>query len=239
MSTMQPFDTKKEYSVLFIGNSYTFFHDMPKAIFEPLAQAAGVRVKVTAITKGGYTLKKFSNAQDEHGARVFAALEGAGKGAWDVVILQEQSVLPAAERQEEFFSAVRDLTARIRALGAQPALYATWGRKTGNETLAQYGWTNAEMTQRLADAYGRIGAELDVPVAHVGLAFYDVYQNHPEIELYDPDKTHPSYAGSYLAALTMLARIFGVDPTAVPYDGALPCEVAEVLKAAALRAVEG
>ena len=238
MSILQPLDQKKDYSILFIGNSYTFFHDMPKAIFEPLAQAAGYRVKVSAVTKGGYTLKKYSDPQDEHGARVRAALEGAGKGAWDMVILQEQSVLPAAEKQEDFFTAVRELTARIRALGASPALFATWGRKTGHELLAQYGWTNAEMTQRLADSYGTIGAELNVPVAHVGLAFYDVYQNHPEIELYDPDHTHPSYAGSYLAALTLLARLFGVDPTTVPYDGALVHGDAEVLKHAAFRAVQ-
>jgi hypothetical protein len=37
----------------------------------------------------------------------------------------------------------------------------------------------------------------------------------------------------------MLARIFGVDPTAVSYDGNLSHEDAEVLKAAALRAVKG
>ena len=30
MNCMLPFDKKREYSVLFIGNSYTFFHDMPK-----------------------------------------------------------------------------------------------------------------------------------------------------------------------------------------------------------------
>ena len=34
----------RQYSVLFIGNSMTYFHDMPAAIFEPMAKAAGYDV---------------------------------------------------------------------------------------------------------------------------------------------------------------------------------------------------
>ncbi len=237
MSFVHPLTKEKEYSVLFIGNSYTFFHDMPMSIFLPMIESAGYRIRVHSVTKGGYTLKKFANPEDEHGARVLAALEGAGQKAYDFVILQEQSVLPAADRQAEFFEGVRALSARIRALGASPVLYATWGRKTGNSILEQYGWTNAVMTQRLADAYGAIGGELDIPVAYAGLAFYDVYTNHPHIDLYDPDYTHPSYAGSFLVALTLFAKIFGVDPTTLDYVGELSTEDADILKLAASRAV--
>mgnify|MGYP002518074687 CR=1 FL=1 len=37
-------------------------------------------------------------------------------------------------------------------------------------------------------------------------------QAHPEIELYDPDLTHPSYAGSCLAAMTHYRTLFGQVP---------------------------
>ena len=30
------------YSILFIGNSYTYYNDMPTAIFEKMAEAAGL-----------------------------------------------------------------------------------------------------------------------------------------------------------------------------------------------------
>ena len=42
--------------ILFIGNSATYFNDMPTAIFAPMCEAAGYDVEVTAITKGGYCL---------------------------------------------------------------------------------------------------------------------------------------------------------------------------------------
>ena len=37
---------QKQYSILFIGNSMTYFHDMPTAIFEPMAKAVGIDVTV-------------------------------------------------------------------------------------------------------------------------------------------------------------------------------------------------
>ena len=32
----------KKYRVLFIGNSYTYFNDMPKSLFEAIAKEAGI-----------------------------------------------------------------------------------------------------------------------------------------------------------------------------------------------------
>jgi hypothetical protein len=93
------------------------------------------------------------------------------------------------------------------------------------------------MTYKLAAAYQAIGDELDIPVAHVGLAFYDVYTRQYEIDLYDEDRSHPSYAGSYLAAMTLFAKIFDADPTTVNYLGNLPVYHASPLREAASNAV--
>ena len=111
--------------VLFIGNSYTYYNDMPTAIFERLAASLGYEMEVTSITKGGYQLYRHADPADECGARVAAAL--SGKEPYDFVILQEQSVRPAGENAADFYASVRDLAARIRQTGAKPVLYATWG----------------------------------------------------------------------------------------------------------------
>ena len=92
------------------------------------------------------------------------------------------------------------------------------------------------MTWRLAAAYTAIGEELDINVAYAGLAMFDVY-TQGGIELYNEDLTHPSYAGSYLAAMTIFAEIFRVDPTTIDYNGTLDASVAAVLKQAAKDAV--
>ena len=42
--------------VLFIGNSYTYYHSMPRMV-EELAQAAGQEVETRAFTRGGSTLQ--------------------------------------------------------------------------------------------------------------------------------------------------------------------------------------
>ena len=61
------------------------------------------------------------------------------------MILQEQSLRPITE-PEKFRAAASNLNGRIRAIGAQPVLYATWGRQSGSETLAELGLTNESMT---------------------------------------------------------------------------------------------
>ncbi len=229
----------KEASVLFIGNSYTYFNDMPSAIFAQLAASMGRPLRVEAITKGGFTLAQHATKENEIGARVAAALDGASQGKYDYVILQEQSVRPARDDARAlFYDAVRDLAKRVRAIGATPILYATWGRKAGSEKLDECGLTNESMTWRLAAAYNAIGKELDIAVALVGAAFYDAYTNHgQEVELYNKDLSHPSYAGSFLAALTLYAKIFDTDPTTIPYRGDLTEAELDLIKAAAKAAV--
>jgi hypothetical protein len=46
----------------------------------------------------------------------------------------------------------------------------------------------------------------------VGLCFAKAVETTPEIDLYDPDKSHPSYAGSCVAALCHYKTVFGEMP---------------------------
>ncbi len=235
LTELEDTTVKKTYSVLFIGNSYTFYNDMPTAIFEKIAEAEGYEVEVTAITKGAHKLSQFADPKDEYGAKVEKALTGTK--TYDFVILQEQSVRPAGSNAPDFYAAVRNLAQRIRATGATPVLYSTWGRKIGSSTLESNGWTNESMTWKLAAGYQAIGDELGIPVAHAGLAFYDVYTNQSSIELYNEDKSHPSYAGSYLAAACLFAKIFNVNPATVSFTGDLSEPNADILCEAARKAV--
>ena len=223
----------KTYNILFIGNSYTYTNDMPRVFFEKMAESCGYDVRVTAITKGSYTLEKFADTADPYGGRVMAHL--STPGSYDYVILQEQSLRPITE-PEKFHAAVSDLESRIRAIGAQPVLYATWGRQTGSDKLAELGLTNESMTWKLAAEYAAVGAELDIPVIHVGAAFYDV-NTTTGIELYNEDLSHPAAKGSYLAALTLFCGIFGVDPETVTYGANIPGDDVAAMQAAAKKVV--
>jgi hypothetical protein len=67
---------KATTSVLFIGNSYTYFNDMPSAIFAEMGKLQGFDLSVDSITKGGYTLESHADPSDPCGAQVEAVLTG-------------------------------------------------------------------------------------------------------------------------------------------------------------------
>jgi hypothetical protein len=226
-------DKSKTYKILFIGNSYTYYNNMPARYFGEIMKAAGYKVKVMSLTKGGWTLTNSSNAQDELGSKVEAMLAHQD---FDFVVLQEQSMTPAVNTGA-FYNGVRRLDKKIRESGATPVLYATWGRRQGSGDLTASGLTAETMTWKLAAAYEHMGQTHDIPVAHVGLAFWDIVQNHRNIALHDPDMSHPSAEGSYLAALTLFARITGIDPTTVDYEGGVNPTIEPILKEAARKAV--
>ncbi len=226
-------DKSKKYSFLFIGNSYTHYNDMPEQIFSRILKAAGYNASVTRVTKGGWYLIDSANPTDEVGAQVDNMLKVRD---YDFVILQEQSTCPAL-LPGKFYTGVRRLAEKVIADGATPVLYGTWGRKTGHSVLSENGWTNESMTWKIAAAYAAIGKELNIRVAQTGFAFYDVYKNNKSIDIYHTDLTHPSPAGSYLAAMTVFAEITGIDPTTVNYNADLKAEDAVILKEAAKNAV--
>lgn len=226
-------DKSKPYKILFVGNSYTYYNNMPVRYFGELMEAAGYKVRVVSLTKGAWTLLKSSDSQDELGSKVDSMIRNQD---FDFVILQEQSMTPALN-PEAFYTGVRRLDKKIRESGATPVLYATWGRKKGSGDLTDYGLTDETMTWKLAAAYETMGETLDIPVAHVGLAFWDIVLNQKGLALHDPDMSHPSAEGSYLAALTLFARITGIDPTTVDYEGGVNPNIEPILKEAARKAV--
>ena len=95
------------------------------------------------------------------------------------------------------------------------------------------------MTWKVAKGYKTVGETFGIPVAYAGLAFYDIYTGDSGIDLYysETDGSHPSYAGSYLAAMTIFAKMYNEDPTAIAYDGKLSSADAAILREAARKAV--
>src|SRR5205814_7819687 len=116
---------------------------------------------------------------------------------YDYVVLQEQSTLPIknATRMHEN---VRLFHPLIRAAGAKTALYLTWARQHAPQTQ-----------QAITDAYNSIGREIGATVVPVGVAWQKFLAKHDSPVLHDKDKSHPTLAGSYLAACVFFATLFG------------------------------
>lgn len=199
--------------ILFIGNSYTFYNDLPSIVYN-LAKDSGKDINVDSVTKGGRFLYE-NLGEDEYSIKLRSLLT---KNEYDILVLQEQShfALKDYGKFEESIGLLKKLVSAGRTV-----LYATWGRKAGSELLDEYKITSEEMTERLYLAYSSAAAKHGCEIAPVGLYFRQISTKHPEIELYDKDKSHPSEAGSSLAALVLYKRIFSEPPkvlSALPID---------------------
>ncbi len=190
-------------NILFIGNSYTYYHDMPECIFAPMAKAAGVEANVQAVTHGGYQLSWYADPEDPEGKRLRSVVDGR---RFDCIVLQDHSLATIRE-PGAFFSGIRSLKALLEDKTDGFVLYATWGRKPGCALLEELGMTNEEMTRHIAESYDEAGQRFGMKVAHVGKAFAACRQEHPEAELYFEDLHHSSRLGSTIAAETILKTI--------------------------------
>ena len=193
-------------NILFIGNSYTYFNDLP-VVFSALANENGRDVTAFSVTRGGRKLCQFLDTEDDCTKELGCVL--ADNPAFDVVFMQEQSLLPYRD-YDAFFAGAEHVTETVRAAGAKRlCFYVTWGRKPGCPMLDEMGWTHDSMTAGLSDAYTRAAGALSAECAYVGAAFHEIVASHPEIELYDPDGSHPSHTGTCLAAMVMYRAVFG------------------------------
>lgn len=220
------------YRVLFVGNSYTRFHAMPLMVRAALRSLPShPRVEVEMVARPGWTLERHL-ASGQPQRRI-------ARGRFTHVVLQGHS-LSALGDTGGLRAAARALHRASRDSGAHTVLYETWARRDGAPQYRRDGAprTPDEMTARIGATYATISRELGSPVAPAGRAFALARAEHPEIELYTADGSHPSEAGSYLVAVTLTAVLSGRDPRELGYVvRGVPRELAATLRQLAARAI--
>ena len=187
--------------ILFVGNSYTYYNDMPQAAFARAASERGLEVEVSAVTRGGYRLCQFADPENEEGKRLREVIAGQ---RYDCAVLQEQSLNPIVNKAQ-FLAGVEALKALIDA--DRFLLYATWGRNDESPQLEELGLSREQMTEQLSAAYHEAAALCGAEVAEVGKAFLAYAAQHDRNELYNPDHSHPSALGSEIAARVILEQV--------------------------------
>jgi hypothetical protein len=213
--------------VLFIGNSYTFVNDLPNT-FAELARSGGHKVEVGMSAQGGWTL-----AQHNESPETLRLLNSA---KWNFVVLQEQSEIPSVEsaRTQGMVPAARGLARKVNAIGAAPVFFITWAHRDG---FPEKGMDYEGMQKQIIYGYTQIAQELHATVAPVGRAWSVVMKEHPELSLWLDDGSHPTEAGTYLAACVFYAVIFHESPEELSYRADLPKETANILQTLASHTV--
>ena len=181
--------------VLFIGNSHTYFNDMP-AMFK--AMAKGFKevgdIHTTMLAHPYKTLDYHMNQKEVRFNILY--------GEYDYIVLQQGAHPFSGE--EELIKCSKVINEFIKQSGATPVAYMTWSQKS-----------EIEKQEEMTNAYINMAKEIGGILAPVGKVFEVLRKNNPEIELYHEDGGHASVIGSYIAAATILTSIFKVDPLKV------------------------
>jgi hypothetical protein len=186
-------ESQNPLRVLFIGNSYTYFNNLPELLSELAASANPSKMlEAQMIVRGGATLKMHW----EEGA----ALKALQQGKWDYVVLQEQSTLPITD-PATMHKYARFFDAEIKKAGAKTIFHLTWARQHQPENQV-----------KLNDAYFTIAKELKALVAPVGVAWEKAFKEDAKRVFHTEDKSHPNAAGSYMAACVFYALIYEKSP---------------------------
>ena len=216
--------------VLFIGNSLTYYNDMPSMV-AGLAATAGINMQYDLHAPGGRRLA--DHAVDRE------ALAKIDRGTWHFVVIQEQSQWPAFPDwvvQRDMDPPARALRDRIKRANprATVVLYMTMARRNGDpQNAASIPMpelaTFAGMQARINRTYVRLGRELGATVVPVGRAWEAVRRSRPSLNLYS-DEIHPNAVGSYLAACVFYATLFRRNPVGLSYTAGLDQATATYLQ---------
>jgi len=222
-TSLQAQQTKR---IFFIGNSYTFYNDLP-GLVDSIANNQGNDVVSGSSTPGGAQLvQHVSNS---------TTLNGIRQGNWDFVVIQEQSQKPSfpdAQVATDVYPYAEQLNDTIEQYNpcGETAFFMTWGRKNGDQQNCQFFaplCTYEGMQNRLRKAYLQMATDNAAICSPVGAVWSVVRDSFPAIELYTADESHPSYAGSYLTACTFYAALFREPVSSVTYYGSLADSTAQ------------
>lgn len=241
--------------MLFLGNSYTFVNDLDLVVAEVFEAAEEARPDTQRLASAGWTLHDHLVAVQTEGSD--HALAFAAPHDW--VFLQDQSQIPGFPEGDPALEASRAAAVALdgyaAATGAQTMFLMTWGRRDGDSANPSVYPDFSTMQARLADgylAYVALAGKDGSPawLAPIGLAWARVWQDQvdlgvdplaassPFVGLYSSDGSHPSPAGTYLAACVIYASLTGRSPLGIdPPEGL--AEAAYLQEVAARVVLEG
>ncbi len=189
--------SQKKSSVLFVGNSLTYFNNLPE-IVRKVAAADGVKLTVESIAYPDYALL-------DHLAegKVQKKLES---GKFDFLVVQ-QGPSSQVDGKEWLLKAGFILSPLCKRYGIELIFYMVWPAKSRMQdfpAVYRHYKLAADTTQSVFSPAGQ--------------AWLEAWRHSPDLALYGVDNFHPSYNGSLLAAMVVYGSIVQKQKlSSVPY----------------------
>jgi hypothetical protein len=225
-------------SFLWVGNSFFYYNNSMHGHVASLARAADAKTGLR-----GVSVTISGSGLDWHDMASYFRPGGIGRYSFvgdneivfnkpgrqfDAVIMMDCSQCPIhPQLAQAFRDAAKRQSEIVVANGARPVLFMSWAYKDKPEMAAQ-----------LAEQYTLAGNANDALVIPAGLAFAKAIGKRPDLELHQPDKRHPSLAGTYLAACTVYAAITKKSPVGNAYTAGIDPALAGFLQATAWETIQ-
>jgi hypothetical protein len=225
-------------SVLWVGNSFFYYNNSMHGHVLNLIRAADPKSRAR-----GVSVTISGSGIDWHDMESYFRPSGIGKYSFvgdneivfnkpgrqfDAVIMMDCSQCPIhPQLKSVFHEFVRKQSDIVVKNGARPVLFMSWAYKD-----------KPEMTAQLAEQYTVAGNNNDLLVIPAGLAFAKAIAKRPDLELYQPDKRHPSLIGTYLAACTVYATVYKMSPVRNTYTAGIDPAIAGFLQSIAQETVQ-
>lgn len=219
-------------SLLWVGNSFFYYNNSMHGHVGRLISEAGIKgTRNTSATISGSGINWHDlEAHFRPGGVASYSFVGDNEvrfntfdKPFDGVMMMDCSQCPIHPKLKSiFYEYAAKHSATARSHGAAPIFFMSWAYQD-----------KPEMTQQLAAEYVKAGKQNNALVVPAGLAFAASVAKRPELSLYAADKRHPSLAGTYLAACTVLASVYKTSPVGLKYNAGLPADVAAHLQAVA------
>lgn len=249
-----------------VGNSYTYYNGGVDGTLRTFFASSRAAWYAKRLTLGGANWEYHMDQAVNAGTALHTALTSStgGETSWGFVVFQERSHVPALccgtdpwYTNSEFIASARnivELDRKAEARGARTILYQTWGRLYGLPDRGPHMATFPLMNDALAEGYKHYASLITRPdrtpiVAPVGPAFGLIYDRDVAAgrnpldssslfhRLYDPDATHPSALGTYLAACVIHAGATGESPVGLPPALGISGAESTLLQETAARAI--
>jgi hypothetical protein len=221
--------------VLFVGNLYAGY-DVTTLTLEALSVSPAQKpILAASYIRPNYTFE--AAVKDKNLAAFIRAHH------WDYVVLQEHSIIPSfasywREKWSDPFAA--GLIREIRAAGARPLLFETWGYREGDQTNYPRD-TYTAMQRRLSSGYGQMGRRFGVDVVPVGDAWSAALTADARMaeRLWEPSGLSHTTPAAYLTACVFYDFLTHRNAADSPYTPDISAEERALIAQSAENAVQG
>jgi hypothetical protein len=190
---------KDTLRVLFVGNSFSYFYNLPQVINAMSEYSKKVHIETRTSLVGGSNISQHLNQ-----TKGTQTIEILNNQTFDYVVINHHS-LATIEDPDGFFESSKQMVELVRNKNAIPVFMMTWAYHS-----------NPLMIEMIATAYDDMGKKLGVDVVPCGNLFAETRKWRPDLNMFDDDDKHPSKHGTYLNALAFFKYFTNEKTTEIP-----------------------